>query len=965
MKISRLLFGFIIQAYLIIPFIIQSYASEPTKDPILRIENGTHTALIRRIGVDDENRFLVTSSDDKTARLFEISSGRLVKIFRPPIDEGNEGKLYSVAISPDGETIACGGWSGYTWEEIHYIYFFDRRTGRMKKRLTDLPNVINHLSFSKDGKFLAVSLGRNNGVRIYRTYDYTLEKEDNDYGAVSYGLDFSYDGRLVTASYDGFIRLYDKKFNLISKEKGQGGLQPFQVSFHPNGRKIAVGFVDTTKVEVLSGKDLSHLYFPDSSSFNSDNLSVVAWSYNGRNLYAGGMYYHNGKPIIKWDDEGKGSPVELLCGADDTIMHILPLKNGDIVFGTCDPYFGVLTPNGEKKVLVGSSNADFRDNFDGFKISYDGSVVQFGYKVWGESPCKFSIEDRNLELNPKFDPSLMLPITTSKKINITDWKYTYNPKLNGKELAIEQYEYSRSIAISPDGETFILGTDWRLRLFDAYGNEKWSVPGPGVAWGVNISGNGNVAVATFGDGTIRWFRMKDGKELLIFFPHNNQKSWVLWTPAGYYDASPGSDELIGWHLNNGKDKEADFYPVSRFRNVYYRPDVLSKILDTLDEEKALIAANKEAGRKQQVATDIKKMLPPIVTILSPENGTEISNSEVLVKIAIKNQSESPITAIKALIDGRPFSNQRGVLPSISKNNNIQEIKVNVPQKDFELAIIAENQFSASEPDVINLKWKGRVNTESNSILKPKLYLLSIGISRYENKELLLDYPAKDATDFANVMKTQKNRLYRDISVKLLTNEQATKGEILDGLDWIGKETTHRDVAMLFLAGHGLNDPRSGVYYFLPVNANLDKVMRTCVAFSDIKTTVESLAGKAVLFVDTCHSGNVMGNKTRGTVDINAFVNELTSAENGAVVFASSTGRQVSLENEKWKNGAFTKALVEGITGKADLLDKGKITINTLDVYISERVKELTSGKQTPTTNKPSTVPDFPIAVPIR
>jgi hypothetical protein len=34
----------------------------------------------------------------------------------------------------------------------------------------------------------------------------------------------------------------------------------------------------------------------------------------------------------------------------------------------------------------------------------------------------------------------------------------------------------------------------------------------------------------------------------------------------------------------------------------------------------------------------------------------------------------------------------------------------------------------------------------------------------------------------------------------------------------------------------------------------------------------------------------------------------------------------------------------------------------LDLYVSERVKELTKGEQTPTTLKPSNVPDFPLAV---
>jgi uncharacterized caspase-like protein len=199
-----------------------------------------------------------------------------------------------------------------------------------------------------------------------------------------------------------------------------------------------------------------------------------------------------------------------------------------------------------------------------------------------------------------------------------------------------------------------------------------------------------------------------------------------------------------------------------------------------------------------------------------------------------------------------------------------------------------------------------------------------------------------------------------VTVRVLADQKATKDDILDGLEWIQRETTSRDVAMVFLAGHGVNDP-AGIYYYLPVNADTDRLKRTGVSFSDIKNTVASLPGKAVLFVDTCHSGNVMGTR-RGTADITAVVNELAGAENGVVVFASSTGRQYSLEDASWGNGAFTKALVEGVSGKADYQGKGRITVNMLDLYLSERVKELTGGKQTPTTTKPQTIPDFPVAV---
>ena len=161
------------------------------------------------------------------------------------------------------------------------------------------------------------------------------------------------------------------------------------------------------------------------------------------------------------------------------------------------------------------------------------------------------------------------------------------------------------------------------------------------------------------------------------------------------------------------------------------------------------------------------------------------------------------------------------------------------------------------------------------------------------------------------------------------------------------------------------------WQYLPQNADPEKLKRTCVAFSDVQTTLRNLAGKALFFVDTCHSGNLMGRQLAsgrrnvgvvGAVDVNRLVNELSSAENGVVVFASSTGRQFSLENDRWNNGAFTKALVEGLGGKADVTNKKKITVTSLDFYLAERVKELTGGQQTPVTTKPDTVPDFPIAV---
>jgi hypothetical protein len=565
--------------------------------------------------------------------------------------------------------------------------------------------------------------------------------------------------------------------------------------------------------------------------------------------------------------------------------------------------------------------------------------------------------ERSLEIYPGIETGLSSPVTQASGLNITDWENTTTPKLDGKPLNFRPDDFSRSLAISPEKDTFLIGSKLFLYLFERQGHQKWVIRVPGEAFAVNISADGRVAVAALGDGTIRWYRIKDGKELLAFFPHADKKRWVLWTPSGYYDASPGAEELIGWHVNNGSEEAADFFPISRFRRDYYRPDVVAKALETLDEAEAIKLANKESGKKAQ-EIPVAKILPPVVSIFSPKDGSGVSKKEIEVKFAIHSPSGEPVTRVKVLVDGRPMEKAFGT-KSAQKEQDIRTEIVTIPEKDTEVSIIAENKYAVSEPATVGLKWSGKAKEEEFTI-KPKLYVLAIGVSNYEDKNLTLGFAAKDANDFAESFLSQKGGLYRDVVVRKLTDGKATRDEIIEGFDWISKETTSKDVALVFLAGHGVNDS-GGVYYYLPVNTNLEKLRRTGVPFTEMKNTVASLAGKTILFIDTCHAGNVMGARAVAP-DITGVVNELASAENGAVVFASSTGRQYSFEDSNWGNGAFTKAVVEGINGKADYTGKGKITINMLDLYISERVKELTGGKQTPATAKPQTIPDFPLVL---
>ena len=151
----------------------------------------------------------LTPSDDKTARVWEVATGRQVIVLRPPQDAGDEGKLYAVTLSPDGSTVATGGWTGSDWDQENSIYLFDRASGRLAKRISGLPNTINDLTFSPDGRWLAANLWGKNGVRVFEAASGDEAARDVEYRGDSYSAHFRYDSqRLVTTSFDGFVRLY-------------------------------------------------------------------------------------------------------------------------------------------------------------------------------------------------------------------------------------------------------------------------------------------------------------------------------------------------------------------------------------------------------------------------------------------------------------------------------------------------------------------------------------------------------------------------------------------------------------------------------------------------------------------------------------------------------------------------------------------------------------------------------------
>ncbi len=555
------------------------------EDVFLRIEAGMHTAIIRRISITADGRTMASASDDKTVRLWSLPDGALIRTLRPPIGPGDDGKVYAVALAPDGRWLAAGGWDPLWTTQSHmFVSIFDPATGAVTHRLGPLPGVVLDLKVSPCGDFLVAGLDNKNGVRVWETKTWRQVAEDRDYGANTNSVAFAADGRWATSSNDSHIRLYGPDWQLTKKAKAPGGALPFGISFSPDGTRLAVGYDDTPRVDVMSGQTLEFAFSADTSGVDSGNLVAVTWLANGARLAAAGTHYPSERRILSWADKGRGSR-DAFLGTRNTVMNLVPWGQG-LAFGAAGPALGLLDSEGNRVLFHGPPMADLRDKHgQHFLVSPDGGRARFGLKPFSEDPCLFDLAELNLTPSPSAPPGLNAADVTS--LQITGWEGTTQPKLNGKPLPLDQYETAFSLAIAPGAESFVLGTHFWLRRFDKDGKQLWRKPVPGVTWGVNLARDGGLILAAYGDGTLRWHRSADGEELLALFMHVPEDSkaarrWVLWTPEGHYTASPGAEDLIGWHVNRGPDKAADFFPAETFRSTFHKPDLVLKALDKAD-----------------------------------------------------------------------------------------------------------------------------------------------------------------------------------------------------------------------------------------------------------------------------------------------------------------------------------------------------------------------------------------------
>jgi WD40 repeat protein len=500
----------------------------------------------------------------------------------------------------------------------------------------------------------------------------------------------------------------------------------------------------------------------------------------------------------------------------------------------------------------------------------------------------------------------------------------YSSKETGQIQEFTKDSCGYKFTISSDVEHRITADEWHLYCQAENGKEIWSRTLSSKPLKGYLAGKAEMIAVAFSDGIIRWFDLKTGDERLSLFIHKNLIDWVAWTADGFWSASEGGTKFVCTTALQTRAK--------------------GTLLSSLQK-----STNDNSGDH----------LRPQVKIISPFEHDTINDTTLILTLNVQLCGE-PLTSIRADVNGVVQTTAfRGILVEPRKEK-VYKIPFLLNRGENRISIVAFSGELDSDPAVVNIYCKPVINYEEK-LFKPQLNLFAAGISRYSNEKLNLRLASKDACDFAHVIKKQQSGLYGNVGMELLIDSAANRSGILDGLERLSRTNSSRDVAVIYLAGHGMIG-KDGRAYFLPWDAKLDKMARSCIPFSELRWNIGRIKGKVLLFLDACYSGKIESSRAVSFTDEYSAVNDLLTSESGVILFCASASDQFSQENPGWNNSAFTKALIEAVCGKADYDGKGVITVSMMELYVSQRVKELTSGNQTPVIIKPESVRDFPFVV---
>lgn len=766
--------------------------------------------------------------------------------------------------------------------------------------------------------------------------------------------------------------------------RGQGAQQKNapQVTYHGHRWEVFAVAISKNKDFVVSGDKFGEVHIWDAST--GKNRHTI--SSQGRSIYEA-AFTDNSQQIVfctspdltNWTFNSYGKSDHVLDLADRTIRKLPPTSSGKIEEATSvnggtvrlqapaagqQSYHVVYQGNGrEQKYRIPSGRIPscytvldsaklgvaapvlFADNL-GFLGMWDSSGDELRRAYRGHESMVTSIspaKNGKIYVTGSTDRTIRIwSLLNHKATGIFDFKYENSAVIEvrpGTSSASAGVQIGDTI-VSVDGNS--LDEVYEMMLYDRFEQK----PGQVVP-----------VVMKRGEREFSYqMKLNEGFDyveplLSVFIGDNNQ--WIIWSASGYYDCSPGADQLIGWHVNQGPAQAAKFYKAQQFRKQLYRPDIIDQIIETgvvVDAQNMAKSGlpNTPPALNLKDRKSFAEHQPPIVTIHNPTTGGNYDDPRVTIDATAVSKNGKPISKVTLLHNGTPA---RVFRPSGKDESLTFELthRLRLFPGRNEVSFVAENVSATSSIDDCRITLHSPAAEQ-----KSKVHVLAIGIAEYANTGTDLEnlkFADADAQAFAAaVQKHSDGRLYSSVESRVLLNSEASRANILDGLEWLIDNVKQGDVVMLFCSGHGFLDDRDN-FYLSTHEVNPARLRSTAVSWREVVGILhEDLpACRRMVFLDACHADGIASGAQNPLQD-------LAAPELGTMFYASCTLQQKSFENDEWKHGAFTKAILDLLGDpSADVSPStgdGLVSTVELGLGVVDKVSAMTGDRQNPVVYAP-------------